>query len=574
MVGARSFIPALGALSLLASLAVANDVLARDGADSCQCTPENQRVRYIVVEMPEQPPLPVINAVPEQPEQPEPIMPETEHEGGNTTTNFGPCKAPNVDTSDPVHIIPTKKISLFYGEPEGSAAAPVHAPVAPVAPVASKGSSHPFSNSTSAGFNSTSAGVNGTSAGFSMTTPLQAPGGQINMTMTTGNTFVALEYIDAITKVTCGASKMTVEFSDKTAFQSAADKWAAAKDGLVLITNHNGACDTALERGFYDVSAVVADATSLSISGSAAAKKLEDVAGQLEMTFSSMPAAQLRRRLTLDPKVSLGWGARLPEKKVLFNYPPYVDITADSAHFDTKVTFSGYLKYNFWGFKLEDLYFDVDASLDTEVSLSANVQAAYKNTFMYAPDDLSWTVVNVPGIIELGPGVGFGIGVDLATSGAVGVKTQLGASMPAGNVHIDMKNKFKTTATGWNPKWKADAQISQKAEVRADVYARLKVQIAVKVLGGLIDLSSGLTAIPRVNNKFTLSGDQGLSSGGTLTRAGGAVTQPKAGAQVCEQGVGLKSDFLFELDGNLTKYWSGKLFNVTVPIVDKCWNWA
>ncbi|KAL8369575.1 hypothetical protein RB595_000078 [Gaeumannomyces hyphopodioides] len=553
MVGTRSLIPALGALSLLASSAFANDVLARDGADSCQCTPENQRVRYIVVEMPEQPPLPVINAAPEKPE---PIMPEPEHEGTNTTTSFGPCKAPDVDTSDPVHIIPTKKISLYYGQPEGSAAAEVHAPVAPVA---SK-SSHPFSNSTAAGFN--------------MTTPLQAPSGQINMTMTTGNTFVALEYIDAITKVTCGASKMTVKFADKTAFQSAADKWAAAKDGLVLITNHNGDCDTDLERGFYDVSAVVADAASLSISASAAAKKIEDIAGELEMTFSSLPAAQLRRRLTLDPKVSLGWGAALPEKKVLFNYPPYVDISADSAHFNTSVTFSGYLKFNFWGFKLEQLYFDIDASLDTEVALSANVQAAYKNTFMYAPDDLSWTVVSVPGIIDLGPGVAFGVGVDLATSGAVGVKTQLGASMPAGNVHIDMKNNFKTTATGWNPKWKADAQISQKAEVQADVYASLKVQLAVKVLGGIIDLSSGLTAIPRVNNKFTLSGDQGLSSGGTLTQAGGAVTQPKSGVQACEQGVSLKSEFLFELDGHLTKYWSGKLYNVTVPIVDKCWNWA
>lgn len=553
MVGPRSLIPALGALSLLASSAVASDVFARDGAESCQCTPENQRVRYIVVEMPEQPPAPVVNAAPEQPV---PIMPAPEHPGTNTTTNFGPCKAPDVDASDPVHIVPAKKISLFYGQPEGSAAAEVHAPAAPV----SHKSSHPFSNSTGAGFN--------------MTTPLQAPNSQINMTMTTNNTFVALEYIDAVTEVICGAGKMTVTFADKVAFQAAADNWVSVAEGLVLITNNNGNCDSELERGFYDVSKIVADAASLTISASAAAKKIEDVAGELEMTFSSLPAAQLQRRLTLDPKVTVGWGASLPEKKVLFNYPPYVDVSADSAHFNTSVTFSGYLKFNFWGFKLEDLYFDIDASLDTAVALSANVQAAYKNTFMYAPDDLSWTVVSVPGVIALGPGVAFGIGVDLATSGAVDVKTQLSARMPAGNVHIDMKNKFKTTATGWNPKWEADAQISQKASVQADVFASLTVEIAVKILGGIIDLSSGLTATPRVNNKFTLDGNQGVATGGTFTSIGGELSQKKPGASPCEQGVSLKSDFLFELDGYLTKYWKGKLYNVTVPITDNCWNWA
>ncbi|KLU90882.1 hypothetical protein MAPG_09407 [Magnaporthiopsis poae ATCC 64411] len=494
MVGPRSLIPVLGALSLLASSAVAGDVLASDGgADSCQCTPENQRVRYIVVEMPEQPPAPVVNAASEQPA---PVMPAPENPGTNTTTDFGPCKAPDVDTSDPVHIVPAKQISLFYAQPEGSVAA-ANAP-APVAPVVHN-SSHPFSNSTGG-------------AGFTVTAPQQG-NGQINMTMTTNNTFVALEYIAAVTEVACGAGKMTVTFADKVAFQAAADNWVSVADGLVLITNNNGNCDSELERGFYEVSNIVADAAALSISAATAAKKIEDIAGELEMTFSSLPAAQLQRRLTWDPKVSIGWGAALPEKKTLFSVPPYVDITADSAHFNTSVTFSGYLKFNFWKFKLDDL-------------------------------------------------------------GAVGVKTQLSARMPAGNVHIDMKNKFKTTATGWNPKWEADAQISQKAEVQADVFASLKVELAVKILGGIIDLSSGLTAIPRVNNKFTLHGEQDVATGGSFTSIGGEFSQKKPSVAPCEQGVSLKSDFVFALDGHLTKYWTGRLYNVTVPITDNCWNWV
>jgi hypothetical protein len=70
------------------------------------------------------------------------------------------------------------------------------------------------------------------------------------------------------------------------------------------------------------------------------------------MEFSSIPSTTLKKRLTLDPSVALSFGAGLPEDTILFKEDPWVTVKADQAEFASTVTFSGYLKYNFWGFKV------------------------------------------------------------------------------------------------------------------------------------------------------------------------------------------------------------------------------
>ncbi|KAI6365783.1 hypothetical protein MCOR25_005271 [Pyricularia grisea] len=520
----------LFSLSLLASATLAN-VLG--GEEQCDCPLEKRVVRYIVVEMPDQ-------------EAPVEELPEEVVRGGvetpvNTTTTFPPCKAPDVDTSDKKNIIPAPQVTLFYGD-DGS-----------------KPTSPPFANSTT---------------GHNTTVP--APQGSINMTLTTNNSFVALEYIDSITKVKCSKDLLTVKFSDIEAFDIAAKNWESLESGLIIVTNGQGNCNDEFERGFFKVDDVKPNQDDLSITCTASSQKIEQVADTCEMTFSSLPAATLRKRINLNPSTSLSFNSALPGNTTLLDLEPYLEITADQASFDSTVTFSGKLNYDFWSFKLKELYFDLDANFKADVALSASVQAAYAQNFEYSPDDLEYTLINVPGVVALGPGVAFGIGVNLSTSGAVDVHTALGVAMPSGNVHIDLVNKDRgTTATGWDPKYTAAANISQKAEVDADVYASLTVSLAIKVLGGLVDLSTGLTAQPRINNRFTLDGNQQLSVGGSATtKPVGSVLQPVSGQAGCEQGVGIKSDFLFKLKGFITKYWSQDLYGVEVPIVNQCYNFT
>jgi hypothetical protein len=63
---------------------------------------------------------------------------------------------------------------------------------------------------------------------------------------------VILEDIDDITAVDCmGQSRVAVTFSDKEAFDEALEDWTGLNDSFVMVTNHQGDCDTELERSFF-----------------------------------------------------------------------------------------------------------------------------------------------------------------------------------------------------------------------------------------------------------------------------------------------------------------------------------
>lgn len=517
MVGFRSLAPQVGVISLLASTVIGSNVLLERG-ESCECTPENQVVRYIVVEMPPQnvtqPPPTTGGSGPEQ----------------NITTTLGPCKAPDVDVSSPERIIPSSKVSLYYGS-EGA------------------------QSSETLGAHTNS------STNFTTQTTAPTQPGTINMTLTMKHYVVALEYIQSIASVQCSDDLLKVTFSDTEAFETAVNNWSLEEE-LVMVTNHMGNCDSEFERGFFKVEGVTSDTRDLSISCTASKQQLESIAENLELTFSSLPAATLTKRITLDPRVSLSFGGALPEDTVLLDLEPYLNITADEASFSSTVTFSGYLKYNFWRFKLTDLYFDIDTSFDADLALSASISAAFNRSFTYSPDALQYYLVNVPGIVSLGPGVAFGIGVDIDASAGVDVHTALGVSLPGGNVHVDILNSKKNSVSGWKPVYTANANVSEKVDVGADISASVTVELAIKVLGGLIDLSSGLTAVPRLNNKFSLESTQVID-------ATNGVSLPASGNQECD--LSIKSDFLFNLTGYVTKYWRTNLYGVEVPLVDKCY---
>lgn len=97
----------------------------------------------------------------------------------------------------------------------------------------------------------------------------------------------------------------------------------------------------------------------------------------------------------------------------------------------------------------------------------------------------------------------------------------------------------------------------------------MTVQLTVKVLGGLIDLSSGLTATPALINKFTLDAEQSasVSNNGTATHVGGA-----SGGVVGDCDVTFKSDFMFDLVAFATKWWNANLYHVELPITDICYD--
>lgn len=285
------------------------------------------------------------------------------------------------------------------------------------------------------------------------------------------------------------------------------------------------------------------------------------------MDFSSLPAATLTKRISVNPTVPLVFGHSI-EDQVLFEQDPYVKVTADEAAFHANITFSGKLKYDFFGAKLKELWFDLDTAFSADLQMSAYVQSQddFKQNFKYATNDLEFNLVDVPGVVSLGPGVAFGIGLDLAASGKVNVTAGAGIAIAGGNVHLDFVGGAKADTSGWEPVYHSFANVSERAAVEANVTTNIDVQLALKFLGGLVDLSSGVSATPGFNNRFSLAGAQSVD----LEK--GVVLPNNTAA--CENGFGLKSDFVFGVEAFITKHFSTHLYNVTVPLADKCYSFV
>ncbi|CAG8952862.1 hypothetical protein HYFRA_00007576 [Hymenoscyphus fraxineus] len=376
---------------------------------------------------------------------------------------------------------------------------------------------------------------------------------------------VLLETIASIVNVDCSATSVQLTFNDSAIFETTVAAWKA-QDDFLMVTNHLGDCDAELERGFFLVDRVEFDNSTLVCTAHSHKTDLAATAKLTEITFGQIPASEIAARdIVIDPSLTLITGFDLPTDTVIFEYAPYASIYADQASFDANVTFSGFMQYNWLTMQLNQLYFDIDAAMAADVILSADVTAAYSTEFRYEPASLFYGVT-VPGILELGPQLNFGVVGELSASGAVNVSTDFYVSLSDGKVHLDFLDNTKTTSTGWVPNYNVTADISAQTVAQINPKAELTVQLAINFFGGLLDLSSGVTAKPGFENTFTVTGGAAVDLGGLKNTTGDATT--------CSQGLKLDSDFVFAVDVFATSFWEKEVYNISIPLYDACFAWA
>lgn len=266
----------------------------------------------------------------------------------------------------------------------------------------------------------------------------------------------------------------------------------------------------------------------------------------------------------MDPSYTVNTALALPSDTTLYTYSPYLTVSADTAAFSSNVTFSGYLNYNWLLFKLEDLYFDIDTAFTADLTLSADVTSAYSTTFSYSPSALTYSLISVPGILSLGPELTFAVDAEVSASEAVTITTSAGIALADGNIHLDLLDEDNTSTTGWVPTYTASAEISGNATAEFNPTAALTVEISILFFGGLIDLSTGLTATPGFENAFTLTATEGVDLNGVedLTPEG-----------TCAEGLKLQSNFTFAVDAFATEWYSTELYSVSIPLLDECYSW-
>ncbi|OHF00210.1 hypothetical protein CORC01_04399 [Colletotrichum orchidophilum] len=378
---------------------------------------------------------------------------------------------------------------------------------------------------------------------------------------------VVLEEVEAIAAVDCADASITVTFNATTAFEQTSREWQALDD-FVMVTNHLGNCDAANERGFFLVDTVTWDADSLQVVANAHKSDVANTATSTEISFSNVPVqnpASSKRDIKWDDGgVHITNTLALPAATNLFTYDPYVSITADEASLTSNMTFSGTLKYSIIPLKVEQLALDIDTTFAAVLGLTVDVKAPYSGNFTYDPEDLGYNFVDIPGIIKLGPAIGFAIGVELEADAKAIVTTDLGLSFPDAKLHLDLVDSAASSATGWDPVWTANANISEKAAIGVNPYVELGLEVVFEILGGAIDLSSGVTSHSKLVNDFTLSASQGVNG----TDAG--IGQDNTG---CQEGFAVKSDFFFSVVGFATQWWSQELYSVEVPVADECYTW-
>ncbi|KXJ89416.1 hypothetical protein Micbo1qcDRAFT_235234 [Microdochium bolleyi] len=390
----------------------------------------------------------------------------------------------------------------------------------------------------------------------------------VNVALAMNYPSVLLEEIDAVSHVVCTDSSVSVTFDSDALFKFCTSAWNLDdKEGLVIITNHMGNCDVEHERGIFYATSTTWDAKSLTVTARTEKKEVADVAASTEISFANVPLAHRKRKITFDKSgIRISNNVSLPASTQLFSVPRYVSLTADEAFVGAEVTFSGKLKFNILRAKLEQLTFDIDASMAAQLGLTLNVEGPYTNSLRYAPGELSYQLVNIPGILKFGPALEFAIGMDVDADAKLSATTDLALAMPAANVHLDAVNGKNNQATGWTPKFTAQANITQKAQVGLNPWVELTLEMAVELFGGALDLSTGVTAKPKMTNQFDFNAGQTVGTGGVGQNNDG-------NPRTCDTGLAIRSDFDFSLIAFVTQFWKSTVYSTHVPVANECYTW-
>lgn len=283
---------------------------------------------------------------------------------------------------------------------------------------------------------------------------------------------------------------------------------------------------------------------------------------------STIVPTKTKRDIIIDPdavSVSTEWD--LPSL-TLYEEDPYITATANSGSLSLGVTLDGYLDFDIWTFSLDALYVDASTTISADLELELIVTAGYSDTFSYS-EGIEYYVVDVPGILTFGPELSFAVGATVDIDAAIDVVLDIGADIANGTIHLDFVGD-ETAAEGWEPTYHADLTLSEEGVIEVAPFVSVTVGLDFTILGGLLDLSGGLT--PKVDFPVTATlnatQDVTVSTGSNVT-----VTQVGSSG-TCSNGLEVVSEFEFTLDAFLTEFWETTLYSVTVPIADECYTWA
>lgn len=283
--------------------------------------------------------------------------------------------------------------------------------------------------------------------------------------------------------------------------------------------------------------------------------------GEMSISFENLPTA--KRGISYDADgLTISSDVALDPNLNLFSNDQ-VTVTANHVEVNSTITYSGSLKYSIWDFKVTEFTFDVTKSSYHDLQLTLDFIAPYVYQLEYELTPLAYYLVDIPGVLTLGPALSFGVGVNFTVEAELTVTADISSRVDNGNIHIDLVHPDQSSVTNWQPTHSASANITEKAAVIIDPYVATTIEMEAKILDGALDFSTGVTVTPNFPITFAASTTQDVASNGTISIP----------SEECANGWGASVAFEVGVEFFATQWASFDTTAYSVDIGSYCYDW-
>lgn len=136
--------------------------------------------------------------------------------------------------------------------------------------------------------------------------------------------------------------------------------------------------------------------------------------------------------------LSIAYNYSIPSDQTIVS-TDYVTVVVNEAYVNNTVRYSGHAKWELLK-GVTEFYIDLDKSVNHYASMEIDVTGPWSKSWTWSPAGLTYSVLDIPGIISLGPSAGISFGGQIKASAEGKVNGEFTSTMPNGTVHIDFLN--------------------------------------------------------------------------------------------------------------------------------------
>lgn len=377
---------------------------------------------------------------------------------------------------------------------------------------------------------------------------------------------VVLEDVDDVTAVDCtGQASVAVTFDNLDAFDEALSSWSGLNDSFVLVTNHLGDCDGELERSFFvaDTDTLASYEANLTIIAKAEKKDVYSTAKSTEIDFNNVatPVSDVDKRgISFNKEgLTIAYNYSLPSEQTIVNVND-ISVVLHEAQIQNSVTYGGHVKWELFD-GVTEFTIDIDKSMFHQANLTFGTNVKVSQTWSWAPEPLTYSVIDVPGILSLGPSAGVSFGGEISASTGGSITGDFTSSMPNGSIHLDFINWDQSTSTGWETDHDASFRTSENVKVTLKPFVDFTVEFACNLFDGLLDLSTGVKAQPSFPFITAATATQDLNA------TAGTMSMPNS---TCANGLSETIQFEFAVSAFATEFVTATLYDYKTDLYKGC----